>query len=120
MVYINNSFDYAGSFIGILILGACVFILIAWIHLAVIASESAKRKGYSEIFWGVVAFFALSPPLAILIIHCLPLNEQKLIESGSYEYCPECLSLIKANSKKCAHCGHKLTSESLSPRLSYR
>lgn len=88
-------------------------IFIFWIGLAIVVGVAASRKGRSGFGWFLLAC-VFSPLLAGLLLLVLPAQGDAAVprdESGqpitaqTHVRCPDCRELVRADARKCKHCG---------------
>jgi membrane protein implicated in regulation of membrane protease activity len=85
--------------------GAQEFLVL--LFLSLIPAAIARQKGYSFWRWWVfgILFFIIALPWAILMKKNYRGLEDQAIESGEYRRCRECGEIVRANAKRCKHCG---------------
>lgn len=91
-------------------------VVIFWVGFALVVGVAASRKGRSGFGWFLLACL-LSPLLAGLLLLVMPkqgLAALPLDESGqpitpeTHVRCPDCRELVRADARKCKHCGTAL------------
>jgi uncharacterized membrane protein YiaA len=82
-----------------------------WLILAVLIGVWASNRGRSGFGYFLLAAI-LSPligALILLIAGPKPKEvEARAIESGELKKCPACAELVRAEARKCKHCGEAL------------
>jgi zinc-ribbon domain len=83
-------------------------ILFFWPLLAILVGAYSHSKGYSW-FAGFFISLVFSPLIGFIFFAVSQTNvdvlEKRRLEAGDMKRCPECAELVKAEAKKCRHCG---------------
>lgn len=97
-----------------------VLLLIGWLVLAVFVAFLAEARGRSHFGW-LVFSIGLSPLLGLILVLALPAQGDAVLardESGqiitvkTHVRCPDCRELVRADARKCKHCGIALIPQS--------
>lgn len=73
---------------------------VVWFGTSYAASVFAERKGRGPGRWLLFALF-LSPLLAFLVIHLLPI---KIGKGSGFKRCSHCGNAVKSIARKCQYC----------------
>lgn len=103
-----------------------MFILF-WLLFSVIVGIVAAKRGRSGVGWALLAVL-LTPLLMCILVLALPKqgialaardDAGQLITSATHVRCPDCRELVRADARKCKHCGSVLEPKVLQDSLSY-
>lgn len=85
-------------------------LIIIWLFFGIASAVIMSNKGRSGC--GGFALGFLLGPFGLIIALVLPTDrtsqEATDIRSGQFKKCPDCAEVIKAEAKKCRHCGAEL------------
>lgn len=88
-------------------------VLVGWLVLAVVVAFVAGSRGRSHFGWLLLSL-ALSPVIGLILVLVLPAQGDAVVgrdESGqvitakTHVRCPDCRELVRADARKCKHCG---------------
>lgn len=89
-------------------------IVVTWVLFACLVGALAKRRGRGAVGWFVIAVL-LSPlvaGIAVLVMKDMStaavLAQGELPQPDTHVRCPECRELVRADARKCKHCGAAL------------
>lgn len=88
--------------------GLIVFIFIAAVVLGIIPAAIAQEKGYNFFAWWVFGtlLFIVALLAAFLIGPTTKKEEERGLDSGELERCPDCAEPVRAQAARCRFCGH--------------
>jgi uncharacterized paraquat-inducible protein A len=96
-------------------------IVVGWLFFSVLVGIFASNRGRSGIGWFLLAAL-FSPLLMFLLVLVLQNNAQtpvsvtmngEVATPETHVRCPECRELVRADARKCKHCGVALVPQKL-------
>lgn len=88
--------------------------LLFWFAASVVIGIIAGSRGRSGFGWFALSLF-VSPILTLILVVALPSIKPNVDSSGqaitesTHVRCPDCRELVRADARKCKHCGTALT-----------
>jgi Na+/H+-dicarboxylate symporter len=99
-------------------------IVIPWLLFSLVVGVAANARGRSGLIWFLFSIL-LSPVVTLLLVLVsknLKVPQTAVAVNGevatteTHVRCPECRELVRADARKCKHCGTQLVPQQLSPR----
>lgn len=88
-------------------------VAVVWIVFAVLVGIAASSRGRSGFGWFLLSCI-ISPLIGLLVLIAMPTRGPGRAEDGSvvsaktHVRCPDCKELVRAEARKCKHCGAAL------------
>jgi hypothetical protein len=82
-------------------------VFVACLLIGLIPAAIAHGKGRSFMGWWIFGslLFIVALPWAICMKADLKTKDAEALSSGDFRKCPECAELVRAEARKCKHCG---------------
>jgi hypothetical protein len=93
-------------------------IFIAWVLLAIFTGVAGNARGRDGFGWFLLGAVC---PLFLILVLILPAKNRPVVVNGeavtpeTHVRCPDCRELVRADARKCKHCGTALVPVSAQP-----
>jgi F0F1-type ATP synthase membrane subunit c/vacuolar-type H+-ATPase subunit K len=94
--------------VGVEMLGAWV-VMAVWVGGALVVGVMAAARNRSGFAWCLLSL-VLSPVLMGLLVALLPRGDDGLqaVTAATHRHCPECREVVRADARRCKHCGSQI------------